>query len=59
LGWLGSADHQASDRESRLLRFIFLGFRCRSSTLAGWYTAEVGRRVAYGVLRTASVTRHS
>ena len=58
LAWLGSwliIKHRI-EGSRWLLRFIFLSFPLPFiATLAGWYTAEVGRQpwVVYGVLRTA------
>ena len=58
LAWLGSwliIKHRI-EKSRWLLRFIFLSFPLPFiATLAGWYTAEVGRQpwVVYGVLRTA------
>ena len=58
LAWLGSwriITHRI-EKSRWLLRFIFLSFPLPFiATLAGWYTAEVGRQpwVVYGVLRTA------
>jgi cytochrome d ubiquinol oxidase subunit I len=58
LAWLGSwriTRHQI-ERSRWLLWCIFLSFPLPFiATLAGWYTAEVGRQpwVVYGVLRTA------
>jgi cytochrome bd ubiquinol oxidase subunit I len=58
LAWCGSwliAKHSL-EQKRWLLRCIFLGFPLPFvATLAGWYTAEVGRQpwVVYGVLRTA------
>jgi cytochrome d ubiquinol oxidase subunit I len=58
LAWLGSwliTKHRI-EKSRWLLRFIFLSFPLPFiATLAGWYTAEVGRQpwVVYGVLRTA------
>jgi cytochrome d ubiquinol oxidase subunit I len=58
LAWCGSwliAKHRL-EQNFWLLRCIFLSFPLPFiATLAGWYTAEVGRQpwVVYGVLRTA------
>ena len=58
LAWLGSwliVKHRI-ENSRWLLRFVFLSFPLPFvATLAGWYTAEVGRQpwVVYGVLRTA------
>jgi cytochrome d ubiquinol oxidase subunit I len=58
LAWLGSylTIRHRIERSRWLLWFIFLSFPLPFiATLAGWYTAEVGRQpwVVYGVLRTA------
>jgi cytochrome bd ubiquinol oxidase subunit I len=58
LAWLGSylIIRHRIERSRWLLRFIFLSFPMPFiATLAGWYTAEVGRQpwVVHGVLRTA------
>jgi cytochrome bd ubiquinol oxidase subunit I len=58
LAWLGSwlIIRQKLERSRWLLWPIFLSFPLPFvATLAGWYTAEVGRQpwVVYGVLRTA------
>jgi len=57
LAWLGSwlIIRRRIDASRWVLRFIFLSFPLPFiATLAGWYTAEVGRQpwVVYGVLRT-------
>jgi len=58
LAWLGSwriIKHRI-EKSHWLLRCIFLSFPLPFiATLAGWYTAEVGRQpwVVYGALRTA------
>jgi cytochrome bd ubiquinol oxidase subunit I len=58
LAWLGSwlIIRRKLEGSRWVLRFIFLSFPLPFiATLAGWYTAEVGRQpwVVYGVLRTA------
>jgi cytochrome d ubiquinol oxidase subunit I len=58
LAWIGSwrIIRHTIEQGRWLLRFIFLSFPLPFvATLAGWYTAEVGRQpwVVYGVLRTA------
>jgi cytochrome d ubiquinol oxidase subunit I len=58
LAWLGSwlIVRNRLERNRWLLACIFLSFPLPFiATLAGWYTAEVGRQpwVVYGVLRTA------
>ncbi len=58
LAWVGSwrIIRHTIEHSRWLLRFIFLSFPLPFvATLAGWYTAEVGRQpwVVYGVLRTA------
>jgi cytochrome d ubiquinol oxidase subunit I len=58
LAWLGSylIMRHRLERSRWLLWFIFLSFPLPFiATLAGWYTAEVGRQpwVVYGMLRTA------
>jgi len=57
LAWLGSwlIIRRRLEASRWVLRFIFLSFPLPFiATLAGWYTAEVGRQpwVVYGVLRT-------
>ena len=57
LAWLGSwlIIRRRIEASRWVLRFIFLSFPLPFiATLAGWYTAEVGRQpwVVYGVLRT-------
>ena len=57
LAWLGSwlIIRRKLEASRWVLRFIFLSFPLPFlATLAGWYTAEVGRQpwVIYGVLRT-------
>jgi cytochrome d ubiquinol oxidase subunit I len=57
LAWLGSwlIIRRRLESSRWVLRFIFLSFPLPFiATLAGWYTAEVGRQpwVVYGVLRT-------
>ena len=57
LAWLGSwlIIRRRIEANRWVLRFIFLSFPLPFiATLAGWYTAEVGRQpwVVYGVLRT-------
>ena len=57
LAWLGSwlIIRRKLEGSRWVLRFIFLSFPLPFiATLAGWYTAEVGRQpwVVYGVLRT-------
>jgi cytochrome d ubiquinol oxidase subunit I len=58
LAWLGSwlITRHRLEQNRWLLRCIFVSFPLPFiATLAGWYTAEVGRQpwVVYGVLRTA------
>jgi len=58
LAWLGSwrALRESLDGSRRLLQAIFFSFPLPFiATLAGWFTAEVGRQpwTVYGVLRTA------
>jgi len=58
LAWIGSwrIIRDTIDQGRWLLRFIFVSFPLPFvATLAGWYTAEVGRQpwVVYGMLRTA------